>query len=335
MNQELLEKLTDRAETGTEISINEALTLLDYEEPSEDLWEALLHSLFARQIRLTSGDYVSSKKSSESRYAAEYLQMLKLAQIPDAETFETLFSGLKSGDAGVYDPLTQAFLPYIADAAARWYPETDSEIQDIVGEGVSGALYAMHHESLVEQISSADELKQMICWWIEGYMFRYLYTAACAAGISGHLADRMNMVRQVRSRLAAALDHAPTAAEIAAESGLSLQEVMTILNEIQNQQKNDALQKQLAGSKEESTAPADGQAMRRADINMAADRIGFEEELDLLDPIERYVLQSLYGFGGRMPVTAEEAARQMDMSKEEVAVIEKRALEKIKKIKGE
>jgi hypothetical protein len=58
MNQELLEKLTDRAETGTEISINEALTLLDYEEPSEDLWEALLHSLFARQIRLTSGDYV-------------------------------------------------------------------------------------------------------------------------------------------------------------------------------------------------------------------------------------------------------------------------------------
>ena len=36
-----------------------------------------------------------------------------------------------------------------------------------------------------------------------------------------------------------------------------------------------------------------------------------------------------------MPVTAEEAARQMDMSKEEVAVIEKRALDKIKKIKGE
>lgn len=335
MDQELLEKLTDSAEADAELTINHALSLLDYEELSEDLWGKLLHRLFDRQIRLTAGEYISSKKSSVSRYAAEYLQMLKMAQMPDKEAFEAMFSGLKARDAGVYDPLTQAFLPYIADAAARWLPENDSEIQDIVGEGVSGALYAMHHENLVDKISTADELKQMIKWWIEGYMFRYLYTSACAAGISGHLADRMNLVRQVRSRLAAASDHAPTAAEIARECGLSLQEVMTVLNEIQNQQKNDALQKQLAGSKAESSAPEDGQAIRRADINMAADRIGFEEELDLLDPIERYVLQSLYGFGGRMPVTAEEAARQMDMSAEEVGDIEKRALEKIKKIKGE
>ncbi len=335
MNQELLKKITDSVMEDTELSVNETLSLMDYEAPAEDLWEALLHSLFEKRIRLTAGQYKSTKKSPESRYAAEYLQMLKLVQVPDTETFASLYDGLKSGDDDVYDPLAQAFLPYIADAAVRWHPETDTEVQDIVGEGVSGVLYVLHQGPLIDKLSTADELQQMVHWWIEGYMFRYLYTAACAAGISGHLADRMNLVRQVRRRLAGSLEHAPTAAEIAAESGLSLQEVMTILNEIQNQQKNDALQKQLNGSRSGSSAPEDGQALRRSDINMAADRIGFEEDLDLLDPIERYVLQSLYGFGGRMPVTAEEAARQMDMSAEEISAIEKSALDKIKKIKGE
>ena len=334
MNQELLEKILQSVRKDAELTINEALSLLDYEEPEEDMWEALLHSLFENRITLNAGSYVSQKKGPQSRFAAEYLQMLEQVETPDTEAFEALFSGLKSGDEGVYNMLAQAFLPYIADKARVWHPDIDSEIQDIVGEGTNGALYVLHHDQLIEKTSTVRDLQEMIHWWIDGYMFKYLYNSACAAGISGHLADRMNLVRQVRSRLAASSDHAPTAAEIAAESGLSISEVMTILNEIQNQQKNDALQKQLTKAGE-SAEPEDGRAMRRNDIDMAADRIGLEEDLDLLDPIERYVLQSLYGFGPSMPVTAEEAARRLDMTAEEVTAIEKQALGKIKKIKGE
>ena len=335
MNQELLEKILQSVQEDAELSINEALSLLDYEEPEEDMWDLLLHSLFEKKITLTAGTYVSQKKGPQSRFAAEYLQMLEQVETPDAETFESLFSGLKAGDKGVYNMLAQAFLPYIADKARNWHPDIDSEIQDIVGEGTNGALYVLHHDQLIENTATAKDLGEMIRWWIDGYMFKYHYNAACDAGISGHLADRMNLVREVRSRLAASSDHAPTAAEIAAESGLGISEVMTILNEIQNQQKNDALQKQLQKAGSEGDEPADGRAMRRNDIDMAADRIGFEEELDLLDPIERYVLQSLYGFDGSMPVTAEEAARRMDVTAEEISAIEKRALDKIKKLKGE
>ncbi len=325
MNQQKTDQILETVQKSGVLTPDTVLEIMDHQELDEQEWEKLLDGLYQKNTLLQPGKIKSENRQREgyNRFAAEYLETLRRMPVPDKEAFSALFLQLKNNDGQAAEKMTEAFLPYIAERAAFWHPQQESLVQDLIGEGCAGTLYAVRGRAVAEETENADQFRSAVEWWINGYMFKFVYTAICSSGISDHLADRMNMVMNARSRLGGILGHAPAAAEIAEETGLDIAEVMTILGELRIQEKNMQDQPSLL------------RQPRTADIDDAADRIGFEEDINRLDIEERYILQALYGVGGRPRLSVEEAAQQMNMSIEDIRSIEKSALDKLKQIKGE
>jgi RNA polymerase sigma factor (sigma-70 family) len=232
-----------------------------------------------------------------------------------------------AGDQVARKELVEAFLPAIAGVARRYRANLRVEHSELMQEGVVGLLRAMKRFDP----SVARPFWAYASWWVRQAM-QELVSELGRPTVLSDRAERM-LARVREARRAHLQDHGrePSTAELAAASGLSRDQVESILAaELPPRMLGEPLKVSdgTAGTLGEQIADPGSQD----EYERILEQVATEEIRPLtfaLDKRERSILYDHYGVGSR-PRTLREIARSLGLSAERVRQIEEQALEKLR-----
>jgi RNA polymerase primary sigma factor len=211
-------------------------------------------------------------------------------------------------------------------SVARRYEGAGLPLLDLVQEGNLGLMRA------VDRFDHRKGFKfsTYATWWIRQAIGRALADTGRTIRVPSHVRDLYGLVDQSAERLTKRLDRRPTEAEVAAEAGISTEQVKLIhqhrlslvsLSTPVGHDRGDAdLSDLLAG--DDAEAPFEQAAA-------ALERQALEVQLARLQPREQAVIRARFGLDDE-PHTLAEIGEALDLTRERIRQIEARALGKLR-----
>ncbi|MBW2062240.1 MAG: sigma-70 family RNA polymerase sigma factor [Deltaproteobacteria bacterium] len=208
---------------------------------------------------------------------------------------------------------------------AKRFSHRGMPLPDLIQEGNVGLMKAVARYDY----STGNRFSTFASWWIRQTISRALYDQGRTIRVPVHFMEARNIFYRSYFELVKRLGREPTLFETAECSGLSLERILTIIQmsrepvslETPISEDGDLLGDLIEN--EEVTSPLD--ALQDNELYLLT-----EAALDTLTPREKQILCMRFGLGDEDTCTLEKVGQALNISRERVRQLEKRALKRLR-----
>ncbi len=246
--------------------------------------------------------------------------------LPEEE--RRLFEKVARGDAKAREAIVTAYLPLVIKVARRFI-YFGTPLLDLVSEGNIGLIRAVERFDY----TLGQRFGKYASWWIKWTIQRALINNSKTVHIPIYMAERVSRWKRMSSKLTNTLRRLPDRDEIAQGLNVDVKQARWIeravrhtftLNEVD-------LQKDVSMELGECI-PDENVKMPEDELIELHDRKEVRRLLKIIDQREARVLKMRYGFDDIEPMTLREVSRKLNISREWVRKIEKKALSKLNQL---
>jgi RNA polymerase primary sigma factor len=257
-----------------------------------------------------------------------YFQEVKAYQLLSREEECELARGIHRNDAEALHRLVKANLRFVV-SIAKEYAHYGVPLEDLINEGNLGLLKAAQR---FDETRGYKFISYAV-WWIRQSILAALANHSKIVRMPLNRARVLNQIKKVSGELQQKLRRKPEPEEIAAELGLSVDEVKDTLPLMQDNFFLD----DYVGNDEDSTYLdfLEDTTSEGPDAQVLEDDLhgSIHRMLSDLKEREAKVLRLYYGLGGEREMTLEEIGQIMGLTRERIRQIKEEAFEKIRSSK--
>jgi len=259
-----------------------------------------------------------------------YMQELRtIPQVTEKEMAE-LFPKIKKGDGKAKKRMIEGNLRLVISIAKR-YSCYGLDFLDLIEEGNVG---------LIKAIEKYDpkmgyNFSTYAFWWIRQYIQRAILNQTKTIHIPLYAYETIKKLISVSEKMREELERQPTTAELAKRLRLSIKKTRKFLQEIQVFEKVGSLDSPLGDKFDiflKDLVPEEEKESPDYVVDLIKSHEELAEILKKLTPQELKVIKLRYGMVDGKGYNLREVGEKMNLSRERIRQIEKRAVERLKKI---
>lgn len=273
-----------------------------------------------RQLKITQ-----NITNRESQSLEKYFQDVNKIDMITSEEEVVLAQRIQQGDEAALEKLVKANLRFVV-SVAKQYQNKSLTLNDLINEGNLGLIKAAQkfdHTRGFKFISYA-------VWWIRQSIMQALAEHSRLVRIPLNKVGSLNKINRAMSELEQKYNRLPTDDELADILEMDTKELQSTLKAKSRQVSMDA-----PFAEGESNSLLDILEDHEVDKTDAALeyksslQIETQRSLNTLDPRERQVLKMYFGIGGETPISLEQIAETLSITRERVRQIKEKAIRQL------
>lgn len=257
-----------------------------------------------------------------------YLKDVRKISPLTAEEEKMLFLRVSHGDGRAKESIVIAYLPLVIKIAGR-FTYYGTSLLDLISEGNIGLMRAVEKFDC----TLGQRFGTYASWWIKWTILRALTNNSKTVHIPVYMVEKVSRWKKTTTKLANVLQRIPDRNEIAEELHIDEKQAQWIERAVRNTYTlNDtSLQKDDSVDFSESI-PDDRVKMPEEELIDAHDKNELKKLLNVIDHREAHVLRMRYGLDGLEPMTLREVSKKLNISREWVRKIEKKAISRLNQL---